>query len=145
MANNDHEAVLSALLTYLQTTLGTNFQTYTRKEKFLVNVDAQPVLFVRQIGGDYEFGSTIQQTVTMDVEIWIGCAASQDDATPSDTELNVLKKLVLDAFAPDDRWSGRFTLSGAVFWCRIEGHSDQYPGDIGPNSLCALPVKITLP
>lgn len=141
--NNDHEPILAALLDWLQTATQ-GFKTFSRREVFLTDINAQPALLLRQVGANYEFQKNIFSRTTIDAEIWIACPATQNSDLPSDTDLNLLKYSVLDAFEPDEA-SGRFTLGGLAFWCRVEGQSEQYPGDIGNQSLCKLPVKITVP
>lgn len=141
--NTDHEAVMEGLKNWLADR-APGFKKYTRKELFLTDVNAQPCCFVRKIGAEFEFPNGINQRTTIDAEIWLACPSAKSADVASDTQLNKLVASILNAFAPDSPY-GRFTLGGLAFWCRIEGHSDQYPGDIGSQSLCCLPVKITLP
>lgn len=122
-----------------------SFKKITRRLSFLTDEASQPVLYIRQIGTEFEYHNSIMLATTLLAEAWIGCRSSADEQTPSETQMNSLKCEVLNAMLPDDPTTRRFTLGGNVFWCRVEGHSDQYPGDVGQQSMCVLPLKITIP
>jgi hypothetical protein len=49
------------------------------------------------------------------------------------------------ALSGGDLASGRNTLSGAVYSCRIDGRPLKDPGDLDGDALLIVPVKMTLP
>jgi len=83
---------------------------------------------------------------TLECEGWIYCNAGQNPDLAPDTGLTALERMVRQSFAPDgDYGDPKFTLGGLVYWCRIEGRTDSSPGDLDPQALAKLPIRITLP
>ena len=138
---------LPALGNYIGATYASGFQTISRRFKFWTDCAAQPALFLRDSDEelDYPQGQAVLQMQTMKAELWIYSAAGENpDAAPA-TALNNLLDAVQSVFAPDDPSSGRFTLGGLVFWCRLERRIQQSPGDIDPPAIAVVDVEITVP
>lgn len=144
MKRTDFEPILSALLD----ALADRIEGLRRIDRRLVSwtaVEDQPALFLRLIGSSDSFSGTGLNRTTLRAEIWLYVKPSGDDAVAPGVELNDWIGRVRDAFAPDNRDTGEFTIGGKVQWARIEGDSDFSPGDTGQQSIAVFPVRILIP
>lgn len=127
--------------------LSTGFLTTGRRLKFWTDVAEQPALFLRD--GDEELDYPQEQGVlqlqTLKPEIWIYSNAGQNPDLAPATGLNNLLDAVQAAFAPDSPQTGRFTLGGLVFWCRLNGKVTKEPGDLDGQAIAIAEVEITVP
>jgi hypothetical protein len=123
----------------------TGFLTTGRRLKRWSDVEPQPALFLRSGDEDLEYADSINQTQTIDAEIWIYSNAGQNPDSVPETALNNLLDSVQAAFAPDDPSTNRFTLGGLVFWCRLEGRIEKDPGDTSGQAIAVADVLITVP
>ena len=138
---SDIESIMSALLTSISASVP-SFQTVGRRVQHWGQVEDQPALFLRRTGMlDHHNGS--MPITTIECELWIYCKAGEDPDIAPDEILTGLENEVRAALAPDD--SNRFTINGLVYWCRIEGKSDIFPGDQGAQAIARIPVHITIP
>jgi len=138
----DVETVMEALLTHIRAKVP-DFVTTGRRVVHWNQVAEQPAFFLRRVGmSDHHNGN--MPITTIEAEGWIYSDAGQDPGAVPDQGLAALEQKLREvAFAPDDQM--RFTLHGLVYWCRIEGRSDISPGDIGPQAIARIPIRITLP
>lgn len=120
----------------------TGFLTAGRRVQHWQTVTDQPALFLRRTGTTDEYSGHLPIT-TVNGEIWLYSRAGEDPSAVPDVALSNLDAMMRASLAPDD--DGRCTLSGLVYWCRIEGHSDYSPGDQGGQGISRIPVRITLP
>lgn len=134
------EAALEGLLTVLAASA--SFQTVSRRLKHWGQVSEQPALFLRHVGDTDAYRGQLQMT-TLETEVWIYCNAGQNPDVAPDVSLTDLVNAVRACFAPDE--DGRYTIGGLAHWCRIEGRSDYYAGDLGPQAIAHIPVRVTLP
>ena len=136
--------MLSALFDWISIQVP-EFTVKGRRVKFWDEVKNQNCFFLRHTAAEDEFANNIMQRTTVEAEVWIYSPAGEDPETAPDIGLNCLVKKIRDCFAPDDRASGRFTIGGNAFWCRISGRTEYDPGDIDGIAKAVIPVKITLP
>lgn len=142
----EFETVLAALLDHVNDKTETKFKTVSRRLLPWGLVEDQPALFMRQTGlSDKDSGDGLPY-YEIDVEFWVYVKSTpdSDDALAPGIDLN---KVVADfrrCFYPDASQSGRFTLNGLVYDCRIEGKTEYAPGDIIDQSIAVIPVQITV-
>jgi hypothetical protein len=141
--NNDYETVIAGFFDFL-TDQTPSFQYRSRRLKQWTDVATFPALFLRQIGADDEYPTTIFARTTLDVELWLYTRVGVDPNAAASADLNALVEEVRDAMLPDDP-SGRFTIGGLSAWCRVEGRTEYDPGDLDTYGKALLPVKILLP
>lgn len=141
--NNDQETVIAGFLTYLQTALSTTFPTIGRRVQFWSDVSEQPALFIRHNAAEDEWQQQLSR-VTVELEAWIYTKTISPDDVP-DTNLNAAVLAFRNALAPDNVMTHTFTIGGLAYWCRVEGRSEYYPGDIAGQAVAIVPVKIILP
>ena len=105
----------------------------------------QPALFLRRVG-THDEGQDPFTITTLECEAWIYCNAGKDPDIVPDSQLTYLEQVIRAALQPGPAdYDGRFTLGGLVYWCRVEGKGDIFPGDQGPQSIAVIPIRITLP
>ncbi|HEY2178101.1 MAG TPA: hypothetical protein VGH15_05915 [Caulobacteraceae bacterium] len=105
-----------------------------------------PAGFLRRIGFEVAYDELLPVT-TVEAEVWIYCDAGEDPDLAPDVGLAALEQLVAGAaLAPDtDYGDPRCTLAGTVYWARIEGRADSWPGDQAGRAVSRIPLRITLP
>jgi len=137
------ETVMAALFTKLSAISA--FKTTGRRVQYWAEVAAQPALFLHHIADEYHRGGTgMPGKVTMECQVWIydntGVAA---EAVP-ETAVHALIELVETALDIPPGFRAQ-TLGGLVTHCWIEGRTDIHPGDIGPQAIAVMTVKILVP
>lgn len=165
-----YEPIMAALLTLLQTSCGSLFQTYSRRfmtwEDLLQQLSAanavrQPALYLYSGpgfgGGTEQFvqqGRTpAKRIITRTIVIYAqipggGTPGGIDTTTPGDAPFYPLIEGIESALDPPDSNSlATITLGGLVTHCWIEGTGVIVPGDIDPNGqgMATLPVSILIP
>jgi len=141
------ETAMTALFTKLTTVaLANGFVTTSRRVIHWTQCNDQPALFLRRVGvmDEVDHDSGLPMT-TIECEVWIYCDAGADPNVAADATLTTLEWAIRSAFVPDgDPGDTLCTLGGAVYWARVEGHSDISAGDQGPQAIARIPVHVTL-
>jgi hypothetical protein len=132
-----------------QTQTGVEFisgiQTAGRRVRLAASVAAQPAVFVRGADEDMEWSNTVLSEQLIRAEIWLYSNAGSSPSVAPETMINWLCDGVqYTAMAPDDPMSGRFTLEGLVFWCRLRRIMKQ-SGDIDGQAMAVIDVDIIVP
>jgi hypothetical protein len=109
-------------------------------------VSDQTALFLRRVGftdvADHETGWV---TTTLECEAWLYSNLGQNTDIVPDDVLTALEEMVRACFVPDgDPDDNLCTLGGAVYWARVEGQGAILPGDIGPQAVAHIPIRVTL-
>lgn len=107
----------------------------------------RPACFLFEGGFEtYEQGAAAEPKRLMDIKLFIYIDA-RDPQTAGASELNTILDALDAAFVPaeSDVLSGRNTLWGAAYRCRIAGKPLKDPGDLDGDGLLVVPVQITLP
>ena len=123
----------------------TGFLTTGRRRQHWSQVKAQPALYFVRIGATDEEDEPFVKT-TLEAEAWIYANSGQNPNAVPDTMLGCLERMVRRCFVPvgADQLEGRFTLGRMVYWSRISGRTDAWPGDQGPQAVAKIPIRITL-
>lgn len=125
--------------------LVTGFQTSGRRLKMWQDVSAQPAIFLHEAEEEIEYPQGIRPVHTLHVETYLYSKAGQNPDIAPATALNNMLEALEAALAPDDPASGRFTLGGIVFWCRISGQIEKDPGDLDGQAIAMVPIEIIVP
>lgn len=114
--------------------------------QYWTDVSYQPAVGLRQTGAIYEYVGQGLRKTTLKGEIFIYVVSSNDSAAVPRTALNDATEEVLDCFQPDCGRRDEFTIGMPedIYHCRIEGEVTYAPGDVGPQSIALLPVRILL-
>lgn len=136
------EDVTNAL--FNQLIAGGQFATIGRRLLLWNKVAAQPALFLRNSGENWERRATgLPAKLVMDFEVWLYSNAGADpDAAPS-IGLNELLAVVGAALDPFPLPAQ--TLGKLVTHCWIEGHVDFHPGDLDGQAIAVVPVHVLVP
>lgn len=121
----------------------TGFLTTGRRARFMKDTPL-PALYLEDTAENLEYQG-MQQVQTIKAELAIGANAGENPDVVPLTALNNLLDAIQAALAPDDIESGRFTLGGLVFWCRMVGKVEKDPGDIGPLAVAVADIEIIVP
>lgn len=119
----------------------------SRRVKLWSDVAAadQPALFIAEHGETIAYASenTPGKTI-LNVDLLLYVAGAKDPESIPARDLNVALDALFSALAPDPA-SGRQTLGGLVYRCRIEGRIVKDPGDLDGQGLALVPVRILAP
>jgi len=134
---------LPATANALQVSLLSGFQYTGRRLKFTKDVP-QPALFIRS-GDDHIAYQGLNEILTIGAEVWVSSSLGANPDFVPETALNNLLDAVRAAMAPDDQMRQRFTLGGAVHWCRMLGKVEKDTGDLGDLAIAAADIEIIVP
>jgi hypothetical protein len=139
------ETAILALQSALENdaTISGLIQSFARRMEHWSVVGSQPALFIRHISNEYKYEHDTLQRMTVNCEIWLYERSGADPDAISDTQLNNIEEAINSLLSTDDE-GGRYTLGGAVYWCRLEGKAEFKPGDMDQQGLMLLPVSMML-
>ena len=141
LSSEDAIALLEATL---QQQLKGVFNTIARRHEPLAGLKNLPALFITHAKDhDTYSGQGLPRTM-LELWLWVYAKVPKDPTKAPDTTLNNLKAAIRNVFAPDNDDTNEFTLGDAVAWCRIEGTTDFYPGDLGEYAKMIVPVTMLL-
>lgn len=109
--------------------------------------ESRPAAFLYEGGAEsHVWTNGAQARRTIEIKLFI----YTDDSNTSVAGATLLNTLAdaLDAAlaaAGADLQTGRNTLGGAAYWCRIDGNTLKIPGDLDGDGILMVPIKITLP
>ncbi len=112
-----------------------------------VAVMSRPACFLFEGGQEiYAWSESALPKRVIEVKLFIYLNA-KDPAVVGAALLNDVMDALDEAFAISgaDLATGRNTLGGAVYHCRIEGKTLKDPGDLDGDALLIVPVKLILP
>jgi hypothetical protein len=121
----------------------------SRRLKLWSDVPAanRPACFIYEGGQEtYSWSETALPKRVIEVKIFVYLNAKDPGAVGA-TLVNKVMDAIDDAFRliGGDIISGRNTLNGAAYHCRIDGKTLKDPGDLDGDALLIAPVKIVLP
>jgi hypothetical protein len=120
------------------------FATTGRRLLWHTDVKAQPALFLRNAGENWERVNTrMPARVTMEFEVWLYSNRGADPDFPPSAGLNQLVGIVGGLIDPFPLAAQ--TLGGLVTHCWIEGHVDMDPGDMNGQAIAIVPVRVLVP
>jgi hypothetical protein len=144
-------AALCALLAQTQFSAPINgrdgWALLSRRVKLWSDVPAadQPALFIAEHGENIAYGSeNLPAKTTLNVDLFVYVAAGRDRRCVPARDLNIALDALFAALAPEPA-SGRQTLGGLVYHCRIEGRIVKDPGDLDGQGLALIPLRIMAP
>ena len=108
---------------------------------------SRPACFIFEGGQEsYAWSESALPKRTIEVKVFIYLNA-KDPTIVGATLLNNVMDALDEAFALSgvDLSTGRNTLGGAVYHCRIDGKTLKDPGDLDGDALLIVPVKLILP
>ena len=123
----------------------TGFRTVGRRVLPWSQVTAQPALFLINADEEREVRSGQPPRRTMMVELLVYSDAGKNVDFAPGIALNNFADAIDGALQPDNVQLNRLTLGGLVQHCWIEGKTEFYPGDLGPQAKALIPVKILIP
>lgn len=138
----DREQIYSALFTRVGNAAG--FATKSRRMRHFASVAPadRPALFMNERAEQYARpADDAPATVTLDVMLYLCVDAGGDSGAAPASALNGLLDAV-DAALASDAHTGRQTLGGLVWHCRVEGRITKTPGDMEGDGIAAVPVRI---
>ena len=108
---------------------------------------SRPACFIFEGGQDtYSWSESALPKRAIEVKVFIYLNA-KDPTIVGAALLNTVMDALDEAFALSgaDLSTGRNTLGGAVYHCRIDGKTLKDPGDLDGDALLIVPVKLILP
>ena len=144
------EQIMDALLAQLAgiTAQSTPLTAYGRRLRDPENVpgDQRPALFLVEHGDGWERPSpSVPPKRILTVWALLYTDVGQNENLIPMTQINYFIESIEAALAPDMPALNRFTLSGLVFNCMLDGEGLRAAGDTTGKSVAALPIKIILP
>ena len=140
---NTREAVAVALFTALQKATGiTNAVRYARDSTALNAADlpTMEVLSKDEDALESGIGTPIRWTVNYYAFLFVSTA---DPGVLAETQINTLLDAIETALKPSPV-TGKQTLSGVVFHCRIKGKVTKDPAFTSGIGAAAIPIEITI-
>lgn len=105
----------------------------------------QPALFVTEHGENVAYaGENAPGKTTLNVDLFLYIAGAKDPECVPARDMNVALDALFSALAPDPA-SGRQTLGGLAYHCRVEGRIVKDPGDLDGQGLALVPLRILAP
>ena len=146
MQNPTREQVAIALFALLQT-MGSSFNTYSRRPKLFGDAPSLPALYMGQIQDDYEYrnGTAAPPLVTMQFAVWIYGNFAEDPNVIPDTAFNALLDLLdttIGGFAVNGLAQ---TLGGIVNHAWISGTVHRAPGWLNGQGEIFLTISVLVP
>lgn len=136
------EQAIHALQQWLRQQVGGSFKSIERRLRTPAQVINQPALFLMHESNEAHWADNSLEIDSVSLKAWV-YAKSGPTEIP-DRRMNELVKEVAEALAPDDGETGQFTLGGLVSWCRIDGVTEFFPGDLSDQAMAIVPIKILL-
>jgi hypothetical protein len=108
---------------------------------------SRPACFIFEGGQEtYSWSESALPKRAIEVKLFIYLSA-KDPTIVGAALLNTVMDALDEAFALSgaDLSTGRNTLGGAVYHCRVDGKTLKDPGDLDGDALLIVPVKLILP
>ena len=143
--NIPREQIYSALFTALQSALGSQFATISRRWRTpeQVSPESRPALFQVQTGERAKTNANGEPIIWIStVDLVIYTQGSGDEQTIPSQELNALLDAVEAALAPPPNADGKQTLGGTVSHCRLQGSARITENVNGASAMAVVPVEI---
>ncbi len=108
-----------------------------------VSPDQQPAAFLVTHNEQDEYRGLGLYRRRLQLGVW---CYSRSDSVAGQTDLDTMMEAFEAAFnVPDNTSTGSTTLSGLVYWCRIEGKTFKDPGDLDNQTLLIVPIVVEMP
>lgn len=121
----------------------------TRRLKLWSDVPTKqrPVAFLFEGGNEshvWTNGAVPKRTIEAKIFIYIN---AKDPISIGSSQINDIMDALDAAMALTgaDQMTGRNTLGGTAYWCRIDGTTLKDPGDLDGDGMVVVPIKINLP
>lgn len=145
------EQAIVALQIWFQQQLRPNFKSVERRLRSPGQVLEQPALFLVHENSETHWSDNSLEIDSITLKAWIFAQNTPPVTTPATyqrdipgSQLNALVQGIANALSMDNDDTGQFTLGGKVSWCRIDGTTELYPGDLGEQAMAIVPIRILL-
>lgn len=156
MATPPREVILKALFetvnkaTFAIPILGhTTFVTSQRKltVESQMPIDVQPSLHQFEgVAEKYEWQGIKGQVRILGVSLFCWFRVPSGDSSElGSTYINYMLEAIEQTLIADTPEKMECTLGGLVYWCRIEGKVIKVPGDLDPQGLLVVPIRMEIP
>lgn len=108
---------------------------------------SRPACFLFEGGQEtYSWSENALPKRIFEVRLFVYLNAKDPNISGSALLNNVMDALDASfALSGSDLLSGRNTLNGSVYYCRIDGKTLKDPGDLDGDALLIVPIKLALP